>query len=119
MDLVRALKDGKADDYVPLATFDADAHSSTFLQDGVTEFTAANGQAIRPTPRSSLHLVKRFAHGCTEAFHSNTGLLLVALSQGFASLMSVFVKMVKEYSDPPVHPLEVSARQGLDVLSYL
>ncbi len=118
MDLVRALKDGKADDYVPLATFDADAHSS-FLQDDVTDFTAANGQAIRQTPRSSLHLVKRIAHGCTEAFHSNTGLLLVALSQGFASLMSVFVKMVKEYSDPPVHPLEVSARQGLDVLSYL
>ena len=59
---------------------------------------------VSPSPRHS----RRHLPLLTAFFRDNAGLLLIALSQGFASLMGVFVKKINGL-DPPVHPLEVSA----------
>ncbi|KAI0822122.1 drug/metabolite transporter [Trametes gibbosa] len=57
----------------------------------------------RQPPNATLRLsIRRYA----ETFDNNTGLLLIALSQAFMSLMGVFVKKLNAI-DPPVPPVEL------------
>ncbi|KAI0641731.1 drug/metabolite transporter [Trametes meyenii] len=51
-------------------------------------------------------LVQRTTLRCLELFKNNTGLLLIALSQAFTSLMGVFVKMLST-TENPVPPVEL------------
>ncbi len=84
-------------DYVPLATLDNSDGEPT-RNDSQENMNERN----RPAgPYRSF--TRRFKEVC----RSNTGLLLISLSQGFTSLMGVFVKKLNEL-DPPVPPLEVS-----------
>ena len=55
-----------------------------------------------------LSRLSRYRRNCADFLRDNAGLLLVALSQVFGSLMGVFVKKLNEF-DAPVHPFEVSA----------
>ncbi|KAI0704437.1 EamA-like transporter family-domain-containing protein [Cerioporus squamosus] len=92
--------DGRPDDsradYVPLATLDS-----------LEEPTGSRNIFMGKTAEQSQSgWIVRFARRSKELFDSNTGLLLISLSQGFASLMGVFVKKLNEL-DPPVHPLEL------------
>ena len=64
------------------------------------------GQSTRT--RAAPRQLSRYAHLCADFFRDNAGLLLIALSQGFTSIMGVFVKMLNAL-DPPVHPFEVGA----------
>ena len=105
-------------DYVPLATLDTDD------SDDVTSYPTSSSRSRTPAqpgwkvvrgPAVGSHFepVRRLVRRSVELFNDNTGLLLIALSQGFASLMGVCVKLLKGLSDPPVHPFEVSARSEL------
>ena len=58
-----------------------------------------------PSPRSRHY--RSYLRRSAEFFSGNAGLLLIALSQGFASLMGVFVKKLNGLDPPTVHPLEV------------
>ncbi|KAI0739669.1 EamA-like transporter family-domain-containing protein [Daedaleopsis nitida] len=93
--------------YIPLATFEDDSDALPATVNDVTRFdhglTAAGRKASGlPYVQESL----RFARRGVELFNNNTGLLLIALSQGFASLMGVCVKKLREV-DASVHPLEL------------
>ncbi len=95
--------------YVPLATFRGAAGID---DDDITVAESADDIDVDdPTPRSSPIPTPRrhyrYLHLLAGFFTDNAGLLLIALSQGFASLMGVFVKKLNAL-DPPVHPLEVS-----------
>ncbi|KAH9850407.1 drug/metabolite transporter [Lenzites betulinus] len=59
-----------------------------------------------PTGGRRLGALQRFMRRCRETFDNNTGLLLIALSQAFTSLMGVFVKKLNAI-DPPVPPQAV------------
>ncbi|KAI0367888.1 drug/metabolite transporter [Pilatotrama ljubarskyi] len=54
-------------------------------------------------PTWPLHCIPRT---CAEIVDGNTGLLLIALSQAFASLMGVFVKKLAA-AEPPIPPVEL------------
>lgn len=63
-----------------------------------------------PLTASSKGILRSCSHHwtkCADFVKDNAGLLLIALSQGFASLMGVCVKKLNEL-DPPVPPVEVS-----------
>ncbi|PIL32542.1 transporter [Ganoderma sinense ZZ0214-1] len=61
---------------------------------------------LPPTSRPSSRHHRSYLRLLASFFNANAGLLLIALSQGFTSLMGVFVKKLDRL-DPPVHPLEV------------
>ncbi|KAI1789856.1 EamA-like transporter family-domain-containing protein [Ganoderma leucocontextum] len=84
-------------DYVPLGTF----RDAAGIDCNIT--VAEPADIDDPTPQSRHY---RYLHLLTAFFSENAGLLLIALSQGFASLMGVFVKKLNGL-DPPVHPLEL------------
>ena len=111
--------------YVPLATFGdaagieddnitvaapstsaADVDSDGDLDVDVLDASPAP-PALRspPSPRSRHY--RSYLRRSAEFFSGNAGLLLIALSQGFASLMGVFVKKLNGLDPPTVHPLEV------------
>ena len=95
-------------DYVLLATLDG--------PDGEpTEPVSQESEKTAKPP--SFEPLRRFARRSKQVFDSNTGLLLISLSQGFASLMGVFVKKLNQL-DPPVHPLEVSRLVRCVVLKF-
>ena len=100
-DMAGARSSGRPDeysDYVLLATLDGPDEEPTEPVSQGSEKTA------KPP---SFEPLRRFARRSKRVFDSNTGLLLISLSQGFTSLMGVFVKKLNQL-DPPVHPLEVS-----------
>ena len=87
-------------DYVLLATLDGPDEEPTEPVSQGSEKTA------KPP---SFEPLRRFARRSKRVFDSNTGLLLISISQGFTSLMGVFVKKLNQLDPPgPVHPLEVS-----------
>ena len=106
-------------DYVPLATYrnhaaeiEHNAISVAIPDPSVDDFDSqlhdptlrrVTPSIVSSSPRHPRRHLRRF----TAFFRDNAGLLLIALSQGFASLMGVFVKKLNAL-DPPVHPLEVS-----------
>ncbi|KAM5541606.1 hypothetical protein V8D89_004796 [Ganoderma adspersum] len=69
--------------------------------------------ALRSPPSPRWHHYRSYLRLSAEFFSGNAGLLLIALSQGFASLMGVFVKKLNGL-DPPVHPLEMWALIEVD-----
>ncbi|RDX50712.1 DUF6-domain-containing protein [Lentinus brumalis] len=82
-------------DYVPLATLDnPDGEPTRNESENMNERNRLAGP------------YRSFARRFEEVFRSNTGLLLISLSQGFTSLMGVFVKKLNELN-PPVPPLEL------------
>lgn len=60
--------------------------------------------------------MRQVARHSAVVFDNNTGLLLIALSQAFTSLMGVFVKKLNAI-EPPVPPAEVS-QHYIEVHSY-
>ena len=86
-------------DYVLLATLDGPDEEPTAEPVSQDSEKTAKPQSLEP--------LRRFARRSRQIFDSNTGLLLISLSQGFTSLMGVFVKKLNQLY-PPVHPLEVS-----------
>ncbi|KAI0776970.1 drug/metabolite transporter [Trametes elegans] len=68
--------------------------------ESVAAFVAHRRLGCRQDP------LRRFARHCSGFVDNNAGLLLIAASQVFTSLMGVFVKKLNAVR-PPVHPLEL------------
>ena len=103
---MRSQRDARTDvrhEYVPLATLDESVEEKSTLD------AAEPADLENPAARTPL---RRYLRLLTAFFSGNAGLLLIALSQGFASLMGVFVKKLNEV-DPPVHPLEVGPNEAI------
>ena len=84
---------------IPLARFDANELDVALKRPSILEADSAQGRLRTKW--------KKFTAACKSTYKSNTGLLLIAASTAFGSMMSTLVKKLNSV-DPPVPMLEVS-----------
>lgn len=90
-----------ADASIPLARFDDGE------EDDCDALTRA-GEKVDSLPQGGVRRRwNTFASKCKTVYKNNIGLLLIAISVAFASMMSTLVKLMNSI-DPPVPMLEVS-----------